>query len=305
MPCSRLLNQDKPLQLNEPVAAMEDTDLTQREPNDWPLPHTVADAAERGDLQAVKAWLARPTSGIDAMDNCQWTLLHHACLASTPTADHEALAQYLLSRGASVNYGVTNGHGKASVLHIAVARHHRSHPTDMVGILLRAGAEVDPRDMNGESPIAWAIGKFRDAPSERRLTRALECTVQLLRYGASLADGFTAWYAGGNVRQPCSLEDFMEFQTTRSPGLTSTKQWIECRAILDGVRAAGSWRAFRDDKTNPWRAYERVPRKAVLRLRSLVARGRATTADPVFKALFASPNEIVWHVLSFWDARIE
>ena len=79
---------------------MEDTDLTQREPNNWPLPHTVADAAERGDLQAVKAWLARPTSGIDAMDNCQWTLLHHACLASTPTADHEALAQYLLSRGA-------------------------------------------------------------------------------------------------------------------------------------------------------------------------------------------------------------
>ena len=53
------------------------------------------------------------------------------------------------------------------------------------------------------------------------------------------------------------------------------------------------------------KAHERVPRKAVLRLRSLVARGRATTADPVFKALFASPNEIVWHVLSFWDARIE
>jgi len=67
-----------------------------------------------------------------------------------------------------------------------------------------------------------------------------------------------------------------------------------------------SWRrAPRRDCPWTWRAYERVPRKAVLRLRSLVARGRATTADPVFKALFASPNEIVWHVLSFWDARIE
>ena len=268
------------------------------------LPYPVGDAAERGDLQRVKRWLARPTSGIDAMDNCQWTLLHHACLAGTPTADNAALAEYLLSRGASVKNGETNGNGQASVLHIAVARHYRSHPTDMVGLLLRAGADIDARDRQGESPIAWAIATFQDNSSERERTRALECTVQLLRYGASLADGFTAWYAGGNVRQPCSLEDFMEFQTTRSPGLTSTKQWIDCQAIVTGVKTAGSWRAFRDDKNNPWRAYERVPRKAVLRLRSLVARKRATTANPLFTALFASPNEIVWHVLGFWRARI-
>ena len=43
---------------------------------------------------------------------------------------------------------------------------------------------------------------------------------------------------------------------------------------------------------------------AVLRLRSLVARKRAKTANPLFTALFASPNEIVWHVLSFWRVRI-
>ena len=279
---------------------MEDTDSTQREPNNWPLPHTVADAAERGDLQAVKAWLARPFSRIDAVDNHEWTLLHHTCLTDPPviTADHEALAEYLLSRGASVN------HGDASVLHCAVARHCRSHPTDMVGLLLRAGADVDARDFHDESPLAWAISNFRHVGAnltERELMRALECTVQLLRYGASLADGF---YHPERWEGSCSLDDFLEFQTTRSPGLTSTKQWIECRAILDGVRAAGSWRAFRDDKSNPWRAYERVPRKAVLRLRSLVARKRATTKNPLFTALFASPNEIVWHVLGFWRARI-
>ena len=279
---------------------MEDTDSTQQEPNNWPLPHTVADAAERGDLQAVKAWLARPFSRIDAVDNHEWTLLHHTCLTDPPviTADHEALAEYLLSRGASVN------HGDASVLHCAVARHCRSHPTDMVGLLLRAGADVDARDFHDESPLAWAISNFRHVGAnltERELMRALECTVQLLRYGASLADGF---YHPERWEGSCSLDDFLEFQTTRSPGLTSTKQWIECRAILDGVRAAGSWRAFRDDKTNPWRAYERVPRKAVLRLRSLVARKRAKTTNPLFNTLFACPNEIVWHVLGFWRARI-
>ena len=264
------------------------------------LPYPVGDAAERGDLQRVKRWLARPTSGIDAMDNCQWTLLHHACLAGTPTADNAALAEYLLSRGATVNYGVTNGRGTSSVLHVAVARHYRSHPTDMVRIVLRAGAEVDPRDINGESPIAWAIAKFRDASSERELTRALECVVQLLRYGASLADRSFGFEGG----VPRSLESFVDMQTTRSPELLSNRHWLDCQAIVAGVKTAGSWRAFRDDPANPWRAYERVPRKAVLRLRSLVARKRATTTNPLFNALFASPNEIVWHVLGFWRARI-
>jgi hypothetical protein len=281
---------------------MEDTDSTQQEPQvlaaTMALPRPVADAAQRGDLQAVKAWLAKPLSDIDSMDVYEWTLLHHVCLADLFTADHVALAEYLLSRGASVNTG------DASVLHCAVVRHHSSHPTDMVGLLLRAGADVDARDDRGESPIAWAIANFRDFDAnstERELTRALECTVQLLRYGASLADGF---YHPERWEGSCSLEDFLEFQTTRSPGITSTKQWIDCQAILAGVQTAGSWRAFRDDRNNPWRAYERVPRKAVLRLRSLVARKRATTANPLFNALFASPNEIVWHVLSFWRARI-
>ena len=263
------------------------------------LPNPVANAAERGDLQAVKAWLARPSSEINAMDRSRWTLLHHACLPIDLSADNLALAEYLLSRGASANHG-----DGGSALHILVVRPSTSYSTDMIGLLLRAGADVDARDDRGESPIAWAIANFRDFganSTERELMRALECTVQLLRYGASLADGF---YHPERWEGSCSLEDFLEFQETRSPGLTSTKQWIECRAILDGVRAAGSWRAFRDDKNNPWRAYERVPRKAVLRLRSLVARKRAKTTNPLFNALFASPNEIVWHVLGFWRARI-
>ena len=173
---------------------MEDTDLTQREPNDWPLPHTVADAAERGDLQAVKAWLARPSSYIDAMDGSRWTLLHHACLSFRITAENVAVAEYLLSRGASVN------HGDTSVLHCAVARHCISYPTDMVGLLLRAGSHIDARDDEGDSPIAWAMDAMRSDRSERELTRALECVVQLLRHGASLADGHFGFKNDGNYK---------------------------------------------------------------------------------------------------------
>ena len=222
-------------------------------------------------------------------------LLHHACLASPLTADSVALAEYLLSRGASVNTG------DASVLHCAVVRHHSSHPTDMIGLLLRAGADVNARDIHSHSPIAWAIEKFRDLGlGESERTRQLQFTVQLLRHGASLADGFF----GREDGEPRSLEDFIDKQKYSVPDLTSNRHFLDCQAIVTGVKTAGSWRAFRDDKNNPWRAYERVPRKAVLRLRSLVARKRAKTANPLFNALFASPNEIVWHVLGFWRARI-
>ena len=259
------------------------------------LPDAVANAAKRGDLQAVKAWLARPSSYIDAMDGSRWTLLHHACLSFRITAENVAVAEYLLSRGASVNIG------DSSALHIAIARPSTSYSTDMVALLLRAGADVNARDINDESPIAWAIEKFgEDELSNRELTRVLQFTVQLLRHGASLADGFF----GREDGEPRSLEDFIDKQKYFVPDLTSNRHFLDCQAIVTGVKTAGSWRAFCDDKSNPWRAYERVPRKAVLRLRSLVARKRATTANPLFNALFASPNEIVWHVLSFWRARI-
>ena len=149
------------------------------------LPGAVANAAKRGDLQAVKAWLAWP-SDINAMDGSRWTLLHHACLPIDLSADNLALAEYLLSRGASVNHG-----DGGSALHILVVRPSTSYSTDMIGLLLRAGADVNARDDLFTSPIAWAIEKFRDdGLSDRELTRVLQFTVQLLRHGASLADGF-------------------------------------------------------------------------------------------------------------------
>ena len=41
--------------------------------------------------------------------------------------------------------------------------------------------------------------------------------------------------------------------------------------------------------------------KAVIRLRSLYTRGRATTADPVMKFICElGDNGVVWNVLSFW-----
>ena len=68
--------------------------------------------------------------------------------------------------------------------------------------------------------------------------------------------------------------------------------WVSATALVHGVRAAGG----------TWAAYRRLPRKEVLRLRSLSKRGRAKATDPVIDRVFQLPNELAWCVLDFWRA---
>ena len=80
--------------------------------------------------------------------------------------------------------------------------------------------------------------------------------------------------------------------------LRDNRHWVAIRSLIEGVRAAGG----------TWAAYARLPRRRVLSLRSLVARGRARPrvrtrgADAVVGRVFRLPNEMCWHVLKFWRA---
>ena len=47
-----------------------------------------------------------------------------------------------------------------------------------------------------------------------------------------------------------------------------------------------------------------LPRRAFLRLRSLSIRGRAKP-DSFLAAVARLPNEMAWHVLSFWPAEAD
>ena len=47
-----------------------------------------------------------------------------------------------------------------------------------------------------------------------------------------------------------------------------------------------------------------LPRRAFLRLRSLALRGRAKP-DSLLAAVARLPNEMAWHVLSFWPAEAD
>ena len=91
---------------------------------------------------------------------------------------------------------------------------------------------------------------------------------------------------------------FATYQSGR-PELAHDEHWVDCTKLVDDIRAAGG----------TWTDYRRQSRKDVLRLRSLVLRGRARSrrrataaADPVVARVLRLPNEMCWHVLKFWRA---
>ena len=72
---------------------------------------------------------------------------------------------------------------------------------------------------------------------------------------------------------------------------------MECDALLHAVTDAGGWRD-----------YVRAPRRALLRLRSLRARGRAqpTAATPEHAKRLLDPNlpnELLGKILTYWQDR--
>ena len=76
-------------------------------------------------------------------------------------------------------------------------------------------------------------------------------------------------------------------------GWANRVHWAACTKLVDDIRAAGG----------TWTAYRRQSRKDVLRLRSLVLRGRTKDAtDPVVASVLRLPNELTWRVLEFWRA---
>ena len=96
---------------------------------------------------------------------------------------------------------------------------------------------------------------------------------------------------------PVYDRDALERYEARHPqfNLAQDEHWLACKTLILGVRAAGSWRA-----------YARLPRKRVLRLRSLMLRGRTKdAADPIVAHVLRLPNELCWHVLEFWRVESE
>ena len=152
---------------------------------------------------------------------------------------------------------------------------------DFVLLLLEAGLALEnPSSGNGYAPLVMAFESLSSGPTPAHLNIIYD----LLRFGSPLDATFSS---------PTAIRVFESI----NPSLAQNEHWVACRNLLAAVRAAGG----------TWIAYRKVQRKSVLRMRSMVVRGRARTsdADPLIAPIFRLPNELFWHVLQFWRATCD
>ena len=106
--------------------------------------------------------------------------------------------------------------------------------------------------------------------------------------------------AGANIDKCCLRGDVADvpvpFETLwicRETCEQTDPSFVAAKAFMNEVRAAGSYRKW-----------TRLPHKSVARLRSLVARGRATTSDPALAFILKlGDNGLFWNCLGFWPGR--
>ena len=236
------------------------------------LPEDIGEGASDGDFERVKAWLAGGSASVNASDHTGWTLLHWTVVGEL-TAEHVEFARYLISRGARVNAAANRWDG-STALHFACGGIGRGEATAaMISMLVAAGARVHSRDEGGLTPL-FCIEELSES--------TIDVVTTLLRAGASL--DITHRHRG-----PRSFEEHLKSHLNSIDGAYAG----DVRNLVASVRAAGSWKA-----------HCRLAHKQILRLRSLVARGRTrerlATTRAIRFIVRQGDNGIVWNILSYW-----
>ena len=247
-------------------------------------------AARNGDIDLVEVYLDCPDypgawpKDINEHTDFGGTILMGA-VSQIDSAAKLAFVWELVRRGADLALFIQGDEFRIGVFDLAIngLRRGRSRPElfrDFVlqwlaresGLVQPEGSRVPPR-------LRIVFEVFARGQSSRPVA---EVVFALVRAGSPVYD-----------------RDALERYETRCPALATDEHWLACKTLILGVRAAGSWRA-----------YARLPRKRVLRLRSLMLRGRARPrrtrgADPIVARAFKLPNEMVWKVLAFWRVESE
>jgi len=113
---------------------------------------------------------------VNRMDAKTGETLLHVALCTTRRITHNLVLKVLLAHGASVNCATrsnieTDGFMRdcrtkgETPLHRAGA----FGDEEAIQMLLDAGAKIDAKDMNGETPLSWASWHLRPAPILRKL----------------------------------------------------------------------------------------------------------------------------------------
>ena len=251
------------------------------------LPLELVEAAKAGNVTAVREWLESGGDPNDT-DSRGCTLLLKVVITGEISDAHLDVARLLLSHGADVNKSDVDSF---TPLHCCAIFPKQSSRGPLIQLLLDAGAGVNATTGAGETPLAIALflSVWR-SPDQARAS--LDMITRLLRAGAAL-DAIR----GDNL----SIEDLLR-EDGHVQRYRESSHYCALEALLSDVRAAGS----------TWKGYVRALPKELLRLRSLVARGRARekvrtrpTTPREIALLFAPsfPNELFWKIMTYWNPR--
>ncbi len=245
------------------------------------VPTAILEAARDGDRDRVLAWLDAPdveeTRDVNAVGETLGGRNLTLLMMVASRLDSERcleLARDLVRRGADVNHHSVSEDLRVIVVALGSLQGAGigEFVRDFVILLIENGLEFD------ELTALYALSSF--LPDQGQSSRFLaEIFFAMVRAGAPIS----------HVVRECQLEE------TNHPALAHDEHWVSCRALAEGVEAAGG----------SWAGYRRMQRKEVLRLRSLVLRNRARArrtrgADPVVARVLRLPNELVWKVLDYW-----
>ena len=258
------------------------------------VPAEIFTAAERcaGDdefLQQIGSWL---DSGGDVNDTGgnSW---HRQDLCLLSRSNHPHLTKFLLERGADVNCVNESG---MTPLYYACGIPNRGG-TDIINMLLDAGANIDAKTTEavgavaiaGETALSTSLDWFRHEDAKT----ALRYVTLLLRRGASLDDcwgGLPAEECLRHIEDPESFDDGINeiYDEQMDLSMATNEDFIACKKLIADERR----RRFV------------AKRKEVLRLRSLLVRGRAKkSSDAMIEPSFRLPDGVLWNVLSFWPPQ--
>jgi uncharacterized protein len=100
----------------------------------------------------------------------------HAALCTARRSAHNLVLKVLLTHGANVNCAARNNIETGGFMRDCRTKGetplHRAAAfgdEEAVQLLMDAGAKIDAKDMNGESPLSWASWYLRPAPILRKL----------------------------------------------------------------------------------------------------------------------------------------
>ena len=263
------------------------------------LPGYIREAARGGttsDLETIKDWLDNG-GDVDDYEPAE----RRTILMVGISYERIEVVKLALSHGADVNKPGDLDVPEAPLFSV-IGVDDIDFILDAISLLLDAGAcinaaaptALDDCYIAGETALSYAIDWFR-FDSDDYAEKGLACVSLLLRRGAKLDNcwgGRSAEECLRHVEEPSAFPEHEDAYTRSSvaPPAGRTKECVTaCKKLIADER----------------RRRYMLPRRAFLRLRSLALRKRAKPADTLLASVARLPNELAWHVLSFWPAEAD